>query len=76
MRSDAADALGVLGVSAADAVESLSDVLRDDFEPVRLNAAYALGAIGEPAVGSLIEKLTDEKRLYTSIGGVWTCGSW
>lgn len=61
VRSDAGDALGMLGESAADAVQSLGEVLRDDYEPVRLNAAYALGAIGEPAVGSLIEKLTDEK---------------
>ncbi len=61
VRSDAADALGLLCESAADAVPMLSDALRDDYEPVRLNAAYALGAIGEPAVSTLIEKLSDEK---------------
>ncbi len=61
VRSDAADALGMLGESAADAVQRLGETLRDNYEPVRLNAAYALGAIGEPAVDTLIEKLTDEK---------------
>ena len=60
VRSDAADALGMLGESAADAVQRLGEALRDDYEPIRLNAAYALGAIGEPAVDTLIEKLTDE----------------
>ncbi len=60
VRSDAADALGMLGESAADAVTKLSETLRDDYEPARLNAAYALGAIGEPAVSTLIDKLEDE----------------
>ena len=61
VRSDAADSLGMLGEAAADSVEMLSEALRDDYEPVRLNAAYALGSIGEPAVSALIEKLSDEK---------------
>ena len=61
VRSDAADALGMLGESAADAIQHLGEALCDDYEPVRLNAAYALGAIGAPAVDTLIEKLTDEK---------------
>lgn len=60
VRSEAADALGLLGESATDAIPMLSDALRDDYEPVCLNAAYALGAIGEPAVSALIEKLEDE----------------
>lgn len=60
VRSEAADTLGLLGESAADAVPMLSAALSDDYEPVRLNAAYALGAIGEPAVSALIEKLEDE----------------
>ena len=58
-RSDAADALGLLGKSAADAIPILSDTLSDDYEPVRLNVAYALGAMGEPAVSALIDKLHD-----------------
>ncbi len=60
VRSDAADALGMLGESAADAIPLLSDALSDDHEPVRLNAAYAIGAMGEPAVSALIDKLHEE----------------
>ena len=60
VRSGGADALGLLGESAADAVPMLSEALSDDYEPVRLNAAYALGAMGEPAVSALIDKLHDE----------------
>ena len=58
--SHAADELGTLGESAAEAIPLLIQALRDDYEPVRLNAAYALGAIGEPAVPQLIETLADE----------------
>lgn len=61
IRSDAADKLGLLRESAADAVPMLSEALHDDYEPVCLNAAYVLGAIGEPAVSALIEKLADER---------------
>ena len=60
VRSRAADELGALGESAAEVVPHLIQALRDDYEPVRLNAAYALGAIGEPSVPQLIEVLSDE----------------
>ena len=60
VRSRAADELGLLGESAAEAVPHLIQALRDDYEPVRLNAAYTLGAIGEPAVSQLIDVLSDE----------------
>ena len=60
VRSGAADALGLLGESAAEAVPHLIQGLRDAYEPVRLNAAYALGAIGEPSVPQLIAVLSDE----------------
>ena len=60
IRSHAADTLGTLGESAAEAIPHLIQALRDNYEPVRLNAAYALGTIGEPAVPQLIDTLADE----------------
>ncbi len=59
-RSRAADELGLFGDSAAEAVPMLIEALHDNYEPVRLNAAYALGTIGNPAVPGLIETLGDE----------------
>ena len=49
---------------AAAAVAALVAALRDDYEPVRLNAAYALGAIGEPAQDSLFELLAADAAFY------------
>ena len=40
----------LLGESGAEAVPHLIEALHDVYEPVRLNAAYTLGAVGEPAV--------------------------
>ena len=57
IRSRAADEMGMLGESAAEAIPYLIQALCDVYEPVRLNAAYALGAIGKPAVPHLIETL-------------------
>ena len=62
VRSRASDELGMSGESAAEAVPMLIQALRDDYEPVRLNAAYALGAIGAPAVLQLIETLGAENE--------------
>lgn len=59
VRSRAADELGILGITAAETVPMLIAALHDAYEPTRLNAAYALGAIGEPAVPKLIETLGD-----------------
>ena len=60
VRSCAADGLGTLGESAAEAIPLLIQALRDPYEPVSLNAAYTLGSIGAPAVPHLIETLGDE----------------
>ena len=57
VRSRAAGDLGMLDESGADAIPHLIQTLRDTYEPVRLNAAYALGSIGAPAVPKLIETL-------------------
>ena len=63
LRSDAADEIGMLGESAAEAIPHLIQALCDVYEPVRLNAAYALGAIGAPAVPQLIEVLGVEDQI-------------
>lgn len=56
-RVAAAEALAVLGTGAAPAVPALLGVLNRQPDPVRVAAAYALGAIGAPAVGPLIDAL-------------------
>ena len=48
----------------AAAVSALTDALEDSYEPVRRNAVYALGAIGEPAVEPLIAALDSEKEAF------------
>ena len=45
VRTDAADEIGQLGEHASDALPALSQTLHDEYEPVRLNAAYALGQL-------------------------------
>ncbi|MEM7290936.1 MAG: HEAT repeat domain-containing protein [Pseudomonadota bacterium] len=41
----------------AAAIPALSEALHDSYEPVRVNAAYALGAIGEPVIDTLITEM-------------------
>ena len=81
-RLEATDALGRLGEKAAPALDELLGALGDEAEPVRLNAAYALGAVGAYAVGPLIAALDDERRarcveqrgVCTRCGGGGSCG--
>lgn len=61
-RAKAASQLGLRGPEAAEAVPALALALRDSAEPVRLNAAYALGAAGGPAVPALIEALGSQAK--------------
>ena len=49
---------------AAEAISALIDALEDSYEPVRRNAIYALGAIGEPAVKPLVGALDSEKEAF------------
>ena len=63
-RMKAANTLGFMRESAADAVPALVDALEDSYEPVRRNAIYALGAIGKPAVEPLIDALASEKEAF------------
>ena len=61
VREAAAEALGKIG--DVRAVKPLIKALRDVAFDVRLNAAFALGRIGEPAIESLIEALEDGNGL-------------
>ena len=44
-------------------MQALQDELNDEDEAVRLNAVYALGSIGEPAIPTLIEALRQESEV-------------
>ncbi len=59
-RLEACNRLGDLGETASPAIHALIETLRDEAEPVRLNTAYALGAIGKSAAAAIIETLHDE----------------
>ena len=63
-RMTAANALGFMRKGGAEAVPALVDALEDSYEPVRRNAIYALGAIGEPAVKPLTDALDSEKEAF------------
>ena len=66
-RLQAANELGFLRTAAADTegtVAALVRALRDEYEPVRLNAAYALGAIGAPAQAPLLELLNADAAFF------------
>ncbi|MGH7171841.1 MAG: HEAT repeat domain-containing protein [Gemmataceae bacterium] len=57
VRQRAAKQLGNLGVAARDAVPALGKRLHDVYPAVRGSAAKALGQIGTPSVGVLVEAL-------------------
>jgi len=63
-RLQAANELGFRRQEANVAIPALVDCLRDDYEPVCLNATYALSAIGAEAVDPLIKRLEDGKAAY------------
>ena len=63
-RMEAANTLGFMREGADDAVPALVDVLEDDYEPLRRNAIYTLGAIGAPAVKPLIDALAAKKEAF------------
>ena len=63
-RMKAANALGFMREEAVEAIPALVDALEDRYEPVRRNAIYALGAIGELAVDPLIDALDAEKEAF------------
>ncbi len=61
-RLRAADALGVMGTAAANAIPALAARLADDFEPVALNAAYGLAGMGTPGVSALVAQLRSDDK--------------
>jgi HEAT repeat protein len=70
-RRQAANRLGLLGPQAEEAIPALAAALRDADEPLRLNAGYALGAIGAAAIPALREEVrigTEESRRHASCG--------
>ncbi|MDR6550522.1 HEAT repeat domain-containing protein [Paenibacillus qinlingensis] len=62
-RGCAADELGLLGVEAASCASSLAPLVNDHTETTALNAAYALGQLGTPGVGALIQQMTVGSKL-------------
>lgn len=56
-RRCAADAMGLRGPDAAGAASPLAAAMRDLDEPLRLNAAYALGSMGGAGLDPLVEAL-------------------
>ncbi len=63
-RMEAANTLGFRREHAAEAVPTLVNALKDNYEPVRRNAVYALGAIGTSAVEPLGDILDAEKEAF------------
>jgi HEAT repeat protein len=62
VRLAAADELGLLGATAGDAILTLGERLADEYEPVALNAAYALAGMGAPALPALLAGLQAEDK--------------
>lgn len=61
-REQTANKLGLLRDAAA--IPTLREALKDEREPVRVNAVYALGAIGEPAIDALIDEMNAGKEAF------------
>lgn len=61
-RASAASHLGLMGPAATETIPILAGALRDRAEPVRLNAAYALGAAGSQGVPALAEALRGQAK--------------
>lgn len=62
VRLHAADDLGLLGAGAGDAIPVLASALGDEYEPVALNAAYALAGMGAVGAATLTRSLTSDDR--------------
>ena len=82
VRSEAAEALGQMGVAAAtpEVIEALVDrLLRDEAWVVRMNAAQALGRMGAAAatpevVGALAQRLREDEGEWVRQEAAWALG--
>ena len=80
-RAAAAERLGALGPGAAAAQDALEAAVADGHEPVSLNAAHALAALGEAGVAALHRVLRRhdgvndaDARLFFDEGQEWHIG--
>ena len=69
--------LAAHGADSAEAVPTLVEMLNKDHQAARVAATYALGAIGEPAVAALVERLEEAGRVGWVEGAqtAWTEGT-
>jgi len=63
IRSQAADALGMLGTKAVSAIPELSLLVAGDCEVVALNASYGLGRMGLEGVEALLGIISEGSKL-------------
>ncbi|UVI31053.1 HEAT repeat domain-containing protein [Paenibacillus spongiae] len=61
VRGRAADELGLIGEAAGSCAPALGKLLADPAETTALNAAYALGHMGEQGIAELIRQLSEGK---------------
>lgn len=80
-RAAAAERLGALGPAAGDALDALTAAVEDRHEPVSINAAYALAALGPAGIAALLgimrrgDGANDaDPRLFFDEGQEWHIG--
>ena len=61
-RAKAANELGLRRDPAA--IPALAQALQDEYEPTRVNAVYALGAMGAPAIDALITEMDTGQEAF------------
>ncbi len=80
-RADAAQRLGEIGPAATAALDALENAVVDEHEPVSINAAYALAALGRPGIDALHRVMrrgdgsnSADPRLFFDEGQEWRIG--
>ncbi|TBL77817.1 HEAT repeat domain-containing protein [Paenibacillus thalictri] len=69
VRAKAADELGLLGAAAQAAAPLLAQQLEAGYEPLALNAAYALGRMGERGIAELLQALSHPTKAVSRAAG-------